>query len=151
MKKIVVIFTCALIFTSCNWAKDKAKNAVNKTGEVVGKAGSEFVSGVSKGVEKTFQNEAIFSDELKKTGLTSDKIIIRSSDSASAWDNILYVYFIFKNDFSKDITVKLFDNEGKEYGRISQKVIGKKDEAKYIDFVFDKRIVIDSKGKITFE
>ncbi|ANI89364.1 hypothetical protein A9P82_08705 [Arachidicoccus ginsenosidimutans] len=149
MKKSIILFFSVLTFASCNWFKNKAKNAVNKTGEVVGKTGSEFISGVSKGVEKTFQNETDFSNKLKQDGLASDKIIIRSSDTST--DNILSVYFIFNNDFSKDITAKLFDNAGNEYGRTSEKIVGKKGEAKYVDFVFDKRIVIDTKGKITFE
>lgn len=64
MKYVVLFFAIAI--TSCNWAKQKTKETVNKTGEAVGKAGSEFASGVIKGVEKTFTNEVKFSDELTK-------------------------------------------------------------------------------------
>ena len=46
MKYLLIIL--ALTFASCNWAKQKTKETVNKTGEVVAKAGSEFVNGVSK-------------------------------------------------------------------------------------------------------
>lgn len=46
MKKTTTILMTLLILTfatsSCNWAKDKTKKAVNKTGEIVGKTGSEF-------------------------------------------------------------------------------------------------------------
>ena len=59
---IIIILTSV----SCNWAKQKTKETVNKAGEVVAKTGSEFVDGVSKGVEKTFQNQVVLSDQLKK-------------------------------------------------------------------------------------
>ena len=39
-----------VLFGACNWAKHKAKETVNKTGEVVAQTGSEFVNGVSKGI-----------------------------------------------------------------------------------------------------
>jgi hypothetical protein len=58
---------------------------------------------------------------------------------------------IFNNDFQKEITVKVFSPDGQEYGRVKEMISAKKDEAKYVDFVFDKRTNIDSKGKITFE
>lgn len=113
------------------------------------RAGSEFVDGVSKGVEKSFQNEVIFSDELEKEGLAPGKISISSADSAT--DNILTAYLVFGNNIDRKVTVKVFNGEGQEYGRVSQIIKGQKDEAKYIDFVFDKRTNIDGKGKITFE
>ena len=47
MKYLFIIL--AFTFSSCNWAKQKTKETVNKTGEVVAKTGSEFVNGVSKG------------------------------------------------------------------------------------------------------
>lgn len=67
MKYIILLLTVSLC--SCNWAKEKTKDTVNKTGEVVAKAGSEFADGVAKGVEKTFQNKVVVSDKLAKQGL----------------------------------------------------------------------------------
>src|SRR5437879_626327 len=78
-----LIFPLALIIASCNWAKQKTKETVNKTGEVIGKAGSEFANGVSKGVEKTFKNEVRISEQLTKQGLQSGKILINSTDSTT--------------------------------------------------------------------
>lgn len=147
--KYIFILLSTVFITSCNWFKQKTKETVNKTGEVVAKTGSEFVDGVSKGVEKTFQNEVTFSDKLKNEGLKSGKIIINSSESST--DNILTTYLIFDNNIEEKITVKVFNEAGLEYGRVTQIVKGQKDEAKYIDFVFDKRTNIDGKGKVTFE
>ncbi len=55
-----------LTFVSCDRAKKKTKETVNKKGEVVAKTGSEFLNGISRGIEKTFQNDVVFSDQLKK-------------------------------------------------------------------------------------
>ena len=102
MKYLLIIFSFAI--ASCNWGKQKAKEAVHKTGEVVAKAGSEFADGVSKGIEKTFQNQVLISDDLKNKGLKTGKILILGSDSTT--DNILSVYFIFDKEFDQKVTIK---------------------------------------------
>lgn len=147
MKNILIILS--FTFFSCNQAKQKAKETVHKAGEVVSKAGSEFVDGVSKGIEKTFQNQIVISEQLKKQGIKTGKILINGSDSTT--DNILTPYLIFDDNFDQSITIKVISAEGQEYGRVTQQVTGKKGEAKYVDFTFDKRTNIDSKGKLIFE
>lgn len=147
MKYLIVAL--ALVTASCSWAGKKAKETVNKTGEVVGKAGSEFVNGVAKGVEKTFENEVRFSDPLVKQGVEAGKIVIRSSEHHS--DDILSAYLIFNNDMDQEVTCKVFSPEGKEYGRARAHLKGKKGDAFYVDFNFDSRTNIDGKGSISFE
>jgi hypothetical protein len=144
-----LIFSLAIITASCNWAKQKTKETVHKTGEVVAKAGSEFADGISKGVEKTFENEVKISEPLTSQGLQSGKIVINSTDSTS--DNVITAYLIFNNNIEQEITVKVFTPAGQEYGRVKQKIKGKKGEANYVDFIFDKRTNIDGKGIIQFE
>ena len=63
--RILLLLLSTGLLSSCNWFKQKAKDTVNKSGEIVAKTGSEFVDGVSKGVEKTFQNTVIFSNKIK--------------------------------------------------------------------------------------
>lgn len=149
MKCILPVLAFVLIFASCNWAKQKTKETVNKTGEVVAKTGSEFVNGVSKGIEQTFQNEVLLSDELKAQGLKTGKIVIVGTDSSV--DNILSVYFMFDRDFERSVTIKVISAEGQEYGRKTMPVKGTKNDAGYFDFVFDKRTNIDSKGKLLID
>jgi hypothetical protein len=151
MKNILNIIFLVTIsaMTSCNWVKDKTKTTVNRAGEIVAKTGSEFGNGVYKGVKKTFQNNIQLSEELKNKGLEFGEVSINSTDTTS--DNVLTTYIIFKNDFDKMVTIKLFDENGKEYGRLTQEIKGKKDQAKYFDFTFDKRVNIGVKGNITFE
>ncbi|MBX3256990.1 MAG: hypothetical protein KF862_22830 [Chitinophagaceae bacterium] len=143
------LLIATLFFCSCNWAKQKTKEGVNKTGEVVAKAGSEFIDGVSKGIERTFKNEVVVSGQLKNQGIRPGKIIIHGSDSTT--DNILSVYLIFEKDFDSNLTVKVISPEGQEYGRRTEHIKGQKDEAGYFDFVFDKRTNIDGKGTLQFD
>ena len=107
MKLPLLILT--LVLVSCNWTKQKAKDTVNKAGEVVAKTGSEFVSGVSKGIEKTFQNQVVISDQLKESGLRTGKIIIHGTDSSV--DNILSAYLIFDGNIDQNITIKAISEE----------------------------------------
>lgn len=147
MKYILVV--SIIIFASCNWFKEKTKQTVNKTGEVVAQTGSEFVDGVSKGVEKSFKNDLLISDGLQQKGLKAGKVLIIGSDTST--DNIVSAYLIFDNDFSQRLTVKVFDEDGKEYGRASKEIKAQKGDAKYFDFVFDKRTNIVGRGKISME
>lgn len=138
-----------LTMTSCNWTKDKSKKAINKTGEIVGKTGSEFGDGVYKGVKKTFENDVKTSDRLKAKGLDLGEVLINSS--ASGTDNVLTAYIIFNANFDQEITIKIFDENGKEFGRLKEHLKGEKDDAKHFDFTFDKRVKIGSKSSITIE
>lgn len=147
--KILLLMGLAATFASCNSFKEKSKNTINKAGEVVGKAGSEFADGMKKGVEKTFANPVELSADLKAKGLQTGKIIINGTDSST--DNIVSAYFIFTADINQSITMKLFTDAGQEFGRVGQPVKAAKGEARYVDFVFDKRTNIDGKGKITLE
>lgn len=140
---------CVLSLTACNWAKNKTKRAVNKSGEVVAKTGSEFGDGIVKGVKTTFQNNIKLSDNLKNKGLEFGEISVTSTKSAT--DNVLTVYLIFNKDFDREVTIKLFRENSKEYGRLTQEIKGEKGQTKYYDFTFDKRVNIGSKGNIKFE
>jgi hypothetical protein len=137
-----------ITFVSCDWAKQKTKETINKSGEIVAKTGSEFANGISKGVEQTFSAEVNVDSKLLDKGIKTGKIVIRSTDTTK--DNIVSVYLIFNQSFNQKISAKVFTQDGLECGRVTQIVQGNKDEAKYIDFVFDKRINIDLKGKIVF-
>ena len=148
MKKTIIILLC-LILVACNWFKEKSKESINKSGEIVSKSGSEFLDGVAKGVEKTFQSKVYFSEELLKLKIEAGKIIINSAEKGT--DNLLSVYLIFGKTIEKKITIKIFDENNQEYGRTTKFVKGNNGDAKYIDFEFDERTNIEGKGRITFE
>jgi hypothetical protein len=149
MKQLLLPAALLCLLTACDWAKRKTKETVHKTGEVVAKAGSEFADGVAKGVEKTFTNEVTIAEPLAKQGFKTGRISFHGTDSSR--DNILTVYVIYDNNIDRQITAKVYDDNQQEYGRTSLKVKGNKGEAQYVDFVFDKRTNIDSKGMVSFE
>ena len=146
--KLIYAMLCVACF-SCNWAKQKTKETVNKAGEVAAKTGSEFVNGVSKDIQKTIANEVVIDETLKKQGLQTGKIIILGTDSTT--NNILSAYLIFNENFDRDIPIRVISEEGQEYGRSKQPVKGLHGDARYVDFVFDKRTNIYVKGKLVFE
>jgi hypothetical protein len=137
----------ALLITSCSSKKIKEK--INKTGDVAGQAIGEFTTGVTTGVEKAIEPNVELSHELLKNGITSGKIIISSDSGAS--DNILTAYLVFDKDFNQNLTAKAFDSKGIEMGRVKIPVQGKKAEASYFEFKFDKRTNIDNDSKIIIE
>lgn len=146
---LVVLVLTSVILTSCNWAKEKTKNAITNTGEAVGKTGSEFGNAVYNGVKKTFDNKIQISEELTKAGLEIGEVLINSTDSTT--NNVLTVYTIFNKDLDATIRIKVINASGKEYGRVSENIKGDKGDARYIDFTFDSRVNIGSKGSISIE
>jgi hypothetical protein len=147
--KLVLFLALIAGLAACDSVKEKSKEAINKAGEVAGKAGSEFADGMRKGVEKTFSNPVELSAGLQAKGLQTGKILIAGSDSTT--DNIVSAYCIFSDNIDQPVTMKLFSDTGQEFGRVTVPLKGNKGEARYIDFVFDKRTNIDGKGKITME
>lgn len=138
-----------LFFASCNWAGDKAKTAIHKSGEAVASAGSEFADGVSNGVKKSFRNELKISEELKKAGLNAGTFNIRSANGGE--DNVLSVYIIYEKDVSRDVRVRLVNTAGEEYGRMKQRITGKADDAGYVDFSFAPPTSVAGRGAIYFD
>lgn len=146
MKKLFILILTLFIF-SCS--TDNIKEGINKAGDVAGQTAGEFIEGASKGVEKAFDVKVSLSEDLKKRGLELGKTYI-TSDSA-ATDNLLMVYVIFNQEYSDTLKARVFDDKQLEMGRTAAIVQGKKDEAKFIEFHFDKRTNIDSKNVLTVE
>jgi hypothetical protein len=149
MKKIAIAIVLFIAITSCNRVKSGAKDALHATGETVGKVGGDLVNSVSEGAKQAMQCEVVVSDDLKNKGLQTGKINFASDTSAT--DNILVAYLIFNNTIDQNIGIKVFDEKGLEYGRTSLKVKGNKSTAGYFNFVFDKRINLESKSKFIIE
>ena len=140
----------SLLLLSCNQVGDKTREAINKTGEIAGKTGSEFVEGVSEGIDKSMQCRLQLSGGLTEKGISAGKFIIEK-DSLTGKRNILMLYLIFGKDFNSEVLVKVFDKSGQEYGRRNCRISGKAGEAGYFNVVFDKRTDIESKSLITVD
>lgn len=150
MRTLSALLLC-LFFAACsgNSVKEKTKEAINKTGETVGKGASEFFDGVADGVADRFKCKVELSPAILEKGLEPGKVRINGSDSGSA--HVLSVYLIFNKDVDQPVTIKAFDEENKEYGRINGRITGKKGDARFVDFVFDKSASIETNSLFKFE
>ena len=135
-----------ILLTSCSG--DSVKQKINKAGDVAGQAVGELATGVSTGVEKALGLNVEVIAALAEKGISTGKVTV--SDS-SATDNVLNVYIIFAREFDGEITAKVFDPQNAEMGRAKVTVKAKKDEARFVDFVFDKHTNLDNHCKVVLE
>ena len=146
----LILFTCLFfILLSCDKVKETTKETINKGGEVVGKASTEFIEGVSEGVDKTLACDIVVSENLKKKGIETGKYSIENGSNGEK--NKISIYLIFNQDFKGEIWSKVSDKSGLESGRSKLNVNAKANEAKFFDFEFDPRTKIEVKSKISFE
>ena len=148
LKIIPVVLLFAI--TACDGIQQKTKESINKGGEAVGKTATEFIEGVTEGVDKTLQCELNLSQVLLDKGLQTGKFSVEN-DTVGGKNNVLILYIIFNKDFNSTIMSKVFDKNGLEIGRTKVAIKGKAGNAGYYDFVFDKRTHIEVRSKITFE
>lgn len=146
----VAIGLFALMACSCGDVSEKAKETINRGGEVVGKTATEFIEGVSEGIDKTLECEIVLSPELAAKGLKTGKFSIET-DSTGGHNNMLTLYIIFEKGFKEAVTVKAFDKKGLEIGRSKVLVKGKAGDATYYDFKFDRRTYVEVKSKLVIE
>src|SRR4051812_40993393 len=124
-----ILLAIILMLASCDRVKKNTKSAINTTGEAVGKGASEFVNGVSEGIDQTFQSKIELSGQLPGSGLSVGKFrITHLSDTASY---VLTAYLVFNKDMKQMVSVKVYDKNGNEYGRTASTIEGKAGEAKY--------------------
>jgi predicted small secreted protein len=147
MKTLLILFVSCVLLTSCNGVSDKTKDAINKGGETVGKTATEFIEGVTKGVDKTLQCKIKFSPLLTSKGLHTGKFSIENGPNGGS-NNCFRLYLIFDKDYSGQLQVKACDKDGLEFGRTKQKISAKAGDASYFDFVFDPRSSIEVKSTI---
>jgi hypothetical protein len=146
MKNLLFCLSSVLLF-ACS--STDIKENINKAGDVAGQTAGEFIEGASKGVQKAFDVKLELPEQLKAQGLEFGKASV-TSDSLGT-DNLLLLYVIFNKDFEGTLTAKVFDEQALEMGRTTIQVSGKKEEARFIEFHFDKRTNIDSKNKLTIQ
>ena len=145
---IVICFATIALF-SCDRVKNSTKNAIDKTAESAGKVGSDIVTNIGTGVEKSIQSTAQLSDALQQAGVKTGKLYYNQNKIGN--ENILSMYLIFEKDFVKIVKVKAIDEAGIEYGRTALMIRAKKDSASYFDFKFNERVNLEHKSKFIFE
>jgi hypothetical protein len=149
MKTYLKIFLLALPLFINQCVSDETKEKLNKAGNETGQTVGKFVSGVTSGVEKAFEARIALSQNLKDKGIQFGKITVANDSEGK--DNLLIVYVIFNQEFKGQLSARAFDSKDLEMGRVKVPVSGKKDDAKFIEFHFDKHTNIDSNSRISIE
>lgn len=144
---LIALITLATI--ACNRVKEKAKDAVNTAGDAAGQAAGEFAKGVGDGVEKAFDVSPEYTKAFTDKGLKAGDVKLGSDSNAT--DNVLNIYIIFEKDFKGNVLAKANNSKGLEMGRSTITIVGKKGEAKYVEFKFDKLTNIDADSKVVVE
>ncbi len=147
MKQLLIAVMLVCLLASCNRTKEKAKEIINETGQTVGEGATEFVQGVGEGIDETLQSEVVVSDKLKEAGLQTEKFKLHDG----AEEDSLTVYVIFNKNFKQIVSVKVYDDKGKEYGRSTLTLEGAANEARYVGFAFDKHTDFEHKSKFVLE
>lgn len=147
MKYILYFILLSAIAFSCSTSS--VKEGIEKAGDAAGQTAGKLAKGIQTGMNKTFDVKMELPEQLTKKGISLGKTIVSSDEQGT--DNLLSVYLIFSADYKGSITAKVFDSQLQEMGRATSQVEGKKGEANYIDFHFDKRTNIDSDSKLTLE
>jgi hypothetical protein len=147
MRLLFLTIYASALLASCSTSTVKDK--INQAGDAAGQVTGEFIEGAAKGIQKAFDVKVELPQNLQEKGVEFGKATV-SSDS-SGTDNLLVVYVIFNKDFKGELTAKVFDDQNQEFGRSRMVIVGKKGDASYIEFHFDKRTNIDSKNKIVVE
>lgn len=151
MKRSIYIIVISLFTVySCQRVTEKGKDAINAGGEAVGKSATEFIEGVSEGIDKTLERRIELSKKLQEKGLNTGKYSIENNPLGGN-DNLLTLYIIFNQDFKEILYVKVYDKNGLETGRAKLEVEGKKGEADYFDFTFGERVEIEHRSLIVVE
>lgn len=151
MKNHLTALGLILLLSGCDGCKQKTKETINKGGEVVGQTATEFVEGISEGVDHTLQCEIVLSKTLTDQGLSTGKFTIADNTVDGGYNNQLTLYIIFNKDFDAPVSAKVYDKQGLEAGRTQIQVRGKAGAAGYFDFAFDKRTYIEVKSKVVLE
>ena len=150
MRRPLLLFFLLFFATACHGVADKTKSVINKAGQAVGEGSTQFVKGISSGIETTLNSQLILSDGLQQQGVIFTRFGI-GNDSSSTSKNKLTVYMIFTKKFNGKMSAKVLDRDGREYGRTSKTVTKQADDAGYIDFVFDIRTDVESNSKFVIE
>lgn len=148
MKKILVFIGLVTLF-SCENVKEKASGAIDSGAQAVGRTASDVVNNIDKGITESSSLHIELSESLKKEGLSFGKYYF--SHDKEGHENIISLYLITDQDFTRDLSLKLFDKKGVEMGRTSLKISQKKGQAAYHDFVFDPKIRFEYQGKLIIE
>lgn len=104
-----------LLLAGCEHAAEGAKEALNKGGELAGKAAGEVLEGVKTGVEDSWSVAVRLSPELQQRGLGLGRTSVESDTLGN--NNLLVIYITAAHDLTDTLQVLAFDKDSLEMGR----------------------------------
>jgi hypothetical protein len=146
-KFILFLLISSISMYSCR--TESGNERLQGATEKVGESASKAVKGLKAGIEKATKVNIELSENLKTRGLSLGKTKLDSKNGGR--HNMLNVYVIFDKKMNRNVLLKVFNNQNEEVGRTKTLISGNEGEAKYIDFIFDKRTNIDRDFKIRME
>tara|TARA_B100000809_G_scaffold209011_1_gene211862 strand:+ start:17 stop:478 length:462 start_codon:yes stop_codon:yes gene_type:complete len=149
MKYLFTILLAISVFTiSCDRVKKKTKETINYGGETVGEAATEFIEGVSEGIDNTLECDLSFSDELSSKGVSKSVYSISDNLEYGGTNNALSVYLIFDKAYAGEITASVYNKTNLETGRVTINIDAESGSANYYEFNFHEKTHIDVKSII---
>ena len=148
-KKIIILILIAFGALSCDRVSDRTKEKLDSGAESVGKTATDIVNSIDKGITTGAAVNIQISEPLKEKGLSAGKYYLSKNQEGNK--NKISLYLITDQAINAKLKLKLFDKKGVEMGRLQKTIKQGEGEAGYHDFVFDDRISIENKSKITID
>jgi hypothetical protein len=143
----IVFLATLIILNSCR--TDSGNERLAGASQKVGKSAATAVKGIKEGIENVTKINVELGEKLKNSGLSLGKTKLGSKGGGR--HNLLNIYMIFDKKMNKNVTIKVYNRQNEEIGRSKTLVTADEGEAKFIDFLFDKRTNIDRDYKIIME
>jgi hypothetical protein len=131
-----------LAFSACSGVTEKIGEGSEKAGRAVG----EIARGVSSGVDQAFEIQPETDSAFRLRGLSLGKVQLGNDGEGT--DNRLSVYLIAAKATDTKVAARVFDAKGLEMGRCLSTIKMAAGEARFVDFVFDKRTNIDHDSRV---
>jgi hypothetical protein len=136
----LTLSVCSLF--ACSGVTEKIGEGSEKAGRAVG----EIARGMSSGVEQAFEITPETDTAFRLRGLSLGKVQL--GNDGEGIDNRLSIYLIARHAIDLQVSAKVFDPKGLEMGRSRAAVKMAAGEARFVDFVFDKRTNIDRDTRV---
>lgn len=141
-----ISFLGILLLTSCNWAENKTKQVLNKSGELAGSAATEVLEGVTTGVERTWKVDVQLSAELREKGLQMGRTVVLSD--AQGRSNRLKVYLSTDVGMQDTLSAIAFDKDSLEMGRTTMVVNAGPNSGDHYELLFQEDTDLERKSRV---
>ena len=150
MRFLPLLGALALLFVGCDRVKHAAKTTLRKSSETVGQSATVIADGLATGAQKEAVQWQV-TPALQARGLQLGKASLSRTDSSGVKQAKLTMYVIFNQNFADTLRVKLYTQQGAEYGRSKVLVAGHRDDARPVEVFFDRRTEIELGTKVAVE